>query len=99
MRLSYQQRMLIDLRVRGQQPDKAKAYALCVGLGMFGAHRFYLDDRRRGMTMLLIGITIIGLPVTLVWAIVDLFRLPRMIRRRAHEIRERLIAEARAGLG
>jgi hypothetical protein len=94
--LSYQDRMLIDLRVRAVQPKPVFAYTLCVLLGCFGAHRFYVADRRKGMIMLGIGITIIGLPVTLVWAFTDLFRIPRMIRRRTERIRKRLTAEARS---
>ncbi len=92
--LSYQHRMQIEFQAIDIGPRKAVTYALCLLLGMFGAHRFYLADRKAGRIMLFIGITIIGLPVTLLWAITDLFRIPGMIRARNAAIREQLTAEA-----
>lgn len=94
--LSLQQKMKIDFKVMAEKPRAARAYVLCVFLGIFGAHRFYLGDRQTGRTMLVIGITIIGLPATLVWAFTDLFRIPAMISKRTEAIRARHMAEARA---
>lgn len=92
--LSYQHRMQIEFQAVARQPRTAVAYALCLLLGMFGAHRFYLADRKMGRIMFFIGVTIIGLPVTLLWAITDLYRIPDMIRARTAAIREQLTAEA-----
>lgn len=44
---------------------------LCWLLGAFGVHRFYVGRRKSGIAMLLISMTIIGLIVTWVWAIID----------------------------
>ncbi len=92
--LSYRQRMEVDFRLASEKPDSVKAYALCILLGMFGAHRFYLGERRTAIIMLVLGLTVIGLPVSLLWAVVDLFRIPGMIRERTAQLRERLLAEA-----
>ena len=94
LRVSYQQRLIIDLRVNRLKPRAVKAYLLCALLGMFGAHRFYLGERESGKIMLVLGLTIIGLPVTLVWAVRDAFHIPAIIEKRAAELRARLIAEA-----
>lgn len=91
---SLQQKMLIDFQVAAQRPSKLAAYLLCVFLGVLGAHRFYLGERKTATVMLGIGITIIGLPVTAIWAVTDLFRIPAMIRQRDEETRKRLTAEA-----
>ena len=92
--LSLRQIMQVDFKVMAEKPRTARAYALCVFLGMFGAHRFYLGDRRTGKTMLVIGMSIIGLPVSLVWALADLFRIPAMVDRQTKAIRARHMAEA-----
>ena len=92
--LSLQQKMRIDFQVVGQRPSKLAAYLLCVFLGVLGAHRFYLGERKTATVMLAIGITIIGLPVTAIWAITDLFRIPAIIRQRDEETRARLTAKA-----
>lgn len=92
--LSLQQKMRIDFQVVAQRPSRLAAYLLCVFLGVLGAHRFYLGERKTATVMLAIGITIIGLPVTALWAITDLFRIPAIIRKRDEETRERLMAEA-----
>lgn len=94
LRVSYQQRLLIDMRVNALKPRAAKAYLLCGLLGMFGAHRFYLGERETGIIMLVVGLTIIGLPVNLVWAMRDAFHIPAIIRKRADELRARLTDEA-----
>lgn len=94
--LSLQERIRIDYRVCALRPHKVTAYILCVLLGVLGAHRFYLGERQTGTVMFVLGITIIGLPVTALWAVTDLFRIPGMIRRRDEEIRARLTAEATA---
>lgn len=99
LRLSYQDRLLVDMRVRSAQPKPVFAYTLCICLGFLGAHRFYLGDPKGGLIMLAIGITVIGLPVTLVWAFTDLFRVKDMIRSSTQRLRERLTAEARAAAG
>jgi TM2 domain-containing membrane protein YozV len=94
--LGYRQRMQVDFQTIAERPRKAKAYLLCAGLGMFGAHRFYLGERQTAIIMLVTGMTIIGLAVTLPWALVDLFLISGMIRQRTAEIRERLTKQAKA---
>lgn len=96
MPISYRQKMLIDFSARSEAPDMALAYALCIGLGVFGAHRFYLGERRTGIAMLVLGLTVAGLAVTLPWAVIDLVLIPGMIGRRVEEARGRLTAELRA---
>ena len=61
---------------------------------MLGAHRFYLGERKTGIVMLVLGLTIIGLPVTLLWALRDAFHIPAIIERRENELRARLTREA-----
>lgn len=94
LRISYRQLLNVDLRVNALKPKAATAYLLCALLGMFGAHRFYLGERQTGIVMLVLGLTIIGLPVTLVWAVRDAFQIRAIIAKRADELRARLIAEA-----
>ena len=54
-----------------------KAIFLCVFLGCFGAHKFYLEQKKSAYIML--GITILSggrlLPITMIWAFVDLINL------------------------
>ncbi len=86
--------MQIEFRVIGEKPSTAAAYGLCIVLGVVGAHRFYLGETKTGIIMLVLGITVVGLPVTAVWAFVDLFLIPGLIRTRMDETRQRLTAEA-----
>lgn len=94
--LSYQQKLMIDFNARAEAPDRAVAYLLCIGLGVFGVHRFYVGERQSALVMLVLGLTVAGLAVTLVWAVIDLFLIPGFIRRRIEESRQRLTAEALA---
>ena len=48
-------------------------------LGLFGGHRFYLE-LPHAKTMLILGLTIVGLLATTVWALVDVFSLSKWVR-------------------
>lgn len=77
----------LDERPRRFASARAKstplAYVLDIFLGELGIHRFYLGEQGTGLAMLLITVLTrgIGLIVTLPWAIVDLFLIPRMLER------------------
>jgi len=52
--------------------SKTSALLLCMFLGTIGAHQFYVGKVARGMIMLLLSLTIIGLFITSLWALVDM---------------------------
>ncbi|MFO6446560.1 NINE protein [Erythrobacter sp. NE805] len=92
--LSYRERMEIEFQLAGRKPRALEAYVRCIALGMFGAHRFYLGDRATGKRMLMLGLTVVGLPVSFAWALRDLFRLNALIEARTEAIYAELLAEA-----
>jgi len=47
-----------------------------------------------GVAMLLISLTIIGLIVTGIWAIIDLFLIPSIIREKVEGMRQKLTTDA-----
>lgn len=49
------------------------AILLCVILGAWGGHRFYLGRYLSGVIQLLMGTTFIGLIFSSIWAAIDLF--------------------------
>jgi hypothetical protein len=51
------------------------AALLCFLLGPFGAHRFYAGKTGSGVAMLVLTLSIIGVVVTGIWALVDLIVL------------------------
>lgn len=95
-RLTDSQKMLIEQRVANEKPSTGAAYVLCIFFGAFGIHRLYLGEKGTGIVMLILGITILGLFITGIWAFIDLFLIPGMIRSRMDETRQRLTIEAMA---
>lgn len=95
-RLTSTQKMLIEQRITNEKPSTGAAYVLCVFLGALGIHRLYLGEKGTGIVMLLLGITLFGLIVTGIWAFIDLFLIPSIIRKRMDELRQRLTLEAMA---
>lgn len=96
--LDVQQQILIEQRIANAKPSTGVAYLLAIFLGVFGAHRFYLKRTGSAVAMLLLTITVFGLVVTSIWALVDLFLIPGMIRDDMDEMRRRLTLEAMANL-
>lgn len=56
------------------------AYVAWFILGLVGVHRLYLDRFASGIVMLVLTLSIMGFPITLVWWAVDGFLIPGMIR-------------------
>jgi TM2 domain-containing membrane protein YozV len=57
------------------------AYILWFFLGLFGAHNFYLGRTGVAVAQLILSIIIIGLPITLIWVLVDAFLIPGWVTR------------------
>lgn len=86
--------MIIEQRVTNEKPSTGAAYILCLLLGGLGVHRLYLGEKGTGILMLVLGITLIGMIITWPWALIDLFLIPSIIRKRMDETRQRLTIEA-----
>jgi len=55
--------------------NKYLAALLAFVLGPFGVHRFYLGRTGSGIAMLILSITLVGILVSVPWAVIDTFRL------------------------
>jgi TM2 domain-containing membrane protein YozV len=53
--------------------EKTIAILLALFLGGLGAHRFYLGKTGTAILMIFLSISIIGIPVSAIWALVDVF--------------------------
>jgi TM2 domain-containing membrane protein YozV len=58
----------------GGDRNKYVAAALAFVLGTLGVHRFYLGRTGSGIVMLVLTITVVGLLITGLWALIDTFR-------------------------
>ncbi|MDM7458842.1 MAG: TM2 domain-containing protein [Paracoccus sp. (in: a-proteobacteria)] len=98
-----QTQILIEQRVNNDAKSVVVAYLMLVFLGGFGAHRFYLGRPGTAVTMLVLfvlgwatlafGIGLIPLGVVGIWALVDLFLIPGMVRANQQALRQKLAAE------
>ena len=95
--LTTQDRILIEQRVANDKPSMATAYVLGVFLGIFGAHRFYLDRKGSGIAMLILSITIIGLIITFPWHIIDWFLIGGWVREKTEDLRRDYTMQALSG--
>ena len=76
------------------------AYVLWLFMGLFGAHRFYLDEKGTGAGMLIItlaslvlmlaAIGLFTIFITIIWAFVDLFLIPGIARKYNNDLATRL---------
>jgi TM2 domain-containing membrane protein YozV len=94
--LNTQDKILIEQRVANDKPSMATAYVLGVFLGLFGAHRFYLDRKGSGIAMLLLSITVLGLLITIPWHIIDWFLIGGWVREKTEDLRRDYTVQAMA---
>lgn len=79
-RLDARQLMLLESEVKSQGKNMFLAYVLWYFLGVFGGHRFYMQKKGSAVAMLILSITVVGLAVTAIWALVDAFLLHTWVR-------------------
>ena len=106
MKLTTEQKILIEQQVANESKSSTTAYLLWVFLSGLGMHRFYLDQKASaviqlllfvfGFLLLVVGIGIVFLIVWFIWVLIDAFLIPGMFTERNDHIRERLILEEAA---
>jgi len=87
--LTTQDRILIEQRITNEKPSVAVAYLLLLFLWPFGGHRFYLGRIGSAIIMVLLSLTIIGLVITAIWTVIDLFLIPGIVREKVEELRRK----------
>ncbi len=91
--LTDSQKMLIEQRISNEKPSEAVAYLLCIFVGLLGAHRFYLGHIASGVAMLILTLTFVGIFISAIWNIVDLFLIKSMINDKTTALRTKITAE------
>jgi len=86
MALSTTELMLIEQRVTNDGPSAGVAYLLWFFLWFVSAHRFYLGRPVTAILQILSYFILVGF----VWALLDVFMIPGMIRDKRNEIRQRI---------
>lgn len=61
------------LRYEAEKKSQGIAFVLWWLLGIFGAHRFYLNRKATAIVQLLLAISVVGWVVLIPWLFVDLF--------------------------
>jgi TM2 domain-containing membrane protein YozV len=67
------------IRYEANKRSAAIAAVFCIFFGFLGLHRFYLNKKRSGAAMLILSLLGVGLPVAIIWSIIDLFRVGDMV--------------------
>lgn len=77
------------MRYDANKKSLGVAYLLWFFFGLIGGHRFYLKRTGTAIAMLVLCVTIVGIPIAVIWSLVDAFLIPEMAR----DYNNRLIAE------
>jgi TM2 domain-containing membrane protein YozV len=88
--LSNEERLVVNSEVQKNGKSTGVAYAFWFFLGTFGGHRFYLRRKGSAIAQLILSCVVIGLIVSVPWALVDAFLIPRMLK----EFNQRIEDEA-----
>lgn len=83
--MSVEELQLIEQRVTNEGPSLAVAYILFFFLWFLSAHRFYLGRPGTAILQILSYLIFIGF----IWAVIDIFLMPGMVRERQAQVRER----------
>jgi TM2 domain-containing membrane protein YozV len=88
--LSIEQQMLIEQRVTNDGPSTVVAYLLWFFLFFVSGHRFYLGRPGSAILQILSYFILIGF----LWALIDGFLIPGMLRQKRDELRQSLMVQA-----
>jgi TM2 domain-containing membrane protein YozV len=69
------------------------AYLWWLFLGLLGAHNFYLGRTRVAVAQLILSVIVVGLVITVVWVVVDAYRIPGWIRQQNNVLAAQLGAQ------
>jgi TM2 domain-containing membrane protein YozV len=86
MALSTAELTLIEQRVTNDGPSTGVTYLLWLFLWWISAHRFYLGRPGTAILQILSYFILVGF----IWALIDAFLIPAMIRDKRNEIRQRI---------
>lgn len=89
--LPERQRAAVQAEYERNAKSPTTAFLLCFFLGAFGAHRFYLGQTAAGVVRLVLSPLVIP---TIIWEIVDLFRIDADVATSNQTLAGRLIARA-----
>jgi len=92
-RMDARQLALLESELRSRGKNVLVAYILWYALGIIGGHRFYMKKTGSAVAMLILSIIVFGLIITLIWWIVDAFRLHHWIRDENRELEYHLANE------
>ena len=92
MALSTAELALIEQRVTNDGPSTGVAYLLWLFLWWVSGHRFYLGRPGTAILQILSYFILVGF----VWALIDAFLIPGMIREKRNEIRQRIALQMSA---
>ncbi len=88
--LTERELLILRQEVDSRKKSVAATWLLWLFLGEFGAHRFYLGRVGTGIAMLL---TLGGL---FIWALVDAFLIPGMLRANKRQVEKEVMEEIAA---
>lgn len=96
-------RILANTEIAARGKNKVLAYLFWIILGLFGIHRFYMDKRGTGWTMLIlalvgyativVGVGLFLVSAVLVWWVIDGFLLMKMVEENHAAIDRRIESE------
>lgn len=89
--LDTRELLLLEQELKRHGKNMAVAYVLWYFLGLVGGHRFYMGKNGTAIVQLILTITIIGIPFTWIWWVVDAFLVHTWVRDQNREMELRLL--------
>ena len=90
--LTDSERLMFQSEMAGKQKDPTTGVLLCLFLGGFGAHRFYLGQTGAGVVYVLFVWTLV--PALL--ALVECFLMPGRVREHNAAVSQEIVAKLKA---
>lgn len=91
--ITQEDMLAIELRTDEESKAPFQAYVLWFFLGWLGAHRFYVGHSKSGLAMLLLTLSMVGLPISILWWLADSVRLGGLLQEERDLVRDRIARE------
>ncbi len=91
--LTTEERILVNSEIEKNKKSSTLAWLLWFFVGTAGGHRYYMGKIGSAVAMTILTITVVGLLISSLWALIDAFLLGRWLQEDSEEVERKAVEQ------